>query len=144
MEMFEKLNENPKHTFYPVKAEEIQKAEADMGILIPDRLKQFYLNIGYGFLETRMYNINRVMGPGSVEEFYFGTGQFQNSGEVEILGEDTKDKLVFFEVHESLFLSIGITKLNRGMIYYYDERIAGDMEEFFDKYLENERYFLDS
>ena len=114
-----------------------------MGEIIPDALTQFYLNVGYGFLETHRHNINRIMGPSSVEEFYFGTGQFQNSEEVEIFGKYTKDKLVFFEVNESLFLSIGITKLNKGKIYYYDDVIANDMSEFFEKYLENERFFLD-
>lgn len=48
----------------------------------------------------------------------------------------------FFEVNESLFLSIGITKMNKGKIYYYDELIANDLNDFFKKYLENERYFL--
>ena len=70
------------------------------------------------------------------------TGQFKNSEEVEIFGKYTKDKLVFFEVHESLFLSIGITKLNKGKIYYYDEMIANDLNEFFEKYLKDESYFL--
>lgn len=141
--MFETIKSNPQNTFYPVKSEAIQKAESNMGVIIPDALTQFYLNVGYGFLETHRHNINRIMGPSSVEEFYFGTGQFQNSEEVEIFGKYTKDKLVFFEVNESLFLSIGITKLNKGKIYYYDEMIANDMSEFFEKYLKNERYFLD-
>lgn len=140
--MFEKIKNNPKHTFYPVKSEAIQKAEFNMGVIIPEVLIQFYLNVGYGFLESHRHNINRIMGPSSVEEFYLGTGQFQNSEEVEILGQYTKDKLVFFEVNESLFLSIGITELNKGKIYYYNELIANDINEFFEKYLENERYFL--
>lgn len=140
--MFETIKSNPQNTFYPVNAEAIHRAESNMGIIIPDTLIQFYLTIGYGFLETCTYNINRIMGPSSIEEFYLGTGQFQNSEEVKIFAKYTKDKLVFFEVTESLFLSIGITKMNKGKIYYYDELIANDMNEFFKKYLENERYFL--
>lgn len=140
--MFESIKNNPNNTFYPVEFEAIHKAESNMGVMIPDILKQFYLNVGYGFLESHNNNINRLMGPGSVEEFYLGIGQFENSEEVEILQSYTKDKLVFFEVHESLFLSIGITKLNKGEIYYYDELIANDLNEFFDKYLLNEKFFL--
>ena len=140
--MFESIKNNPNHTFYPVKPDEIQKAESGMGIIIPEVLTQFYLSVGYGFLETRKHNINRIMGPNSVEEFYLGTGQFQNSEEVEIFGDYSRDKLVFFEVNESLFISIGITKLNKGKIYYYDEMIADDLNEFFEKYLQNESYFL--
>lgn len=140
--MFEMIKNNPQNTFYPVKAEEIHKAESNMGIIIPDTLTQFYLTIGYGFLETRRYNINRIMGPNSVEEFCLGTGQFENSEEVELYAKYTKDKLIFFEVNESLFLSIGITKMNKGKIYYYDEVIANDLNDFFKKYIEDERYFL--
>ena len=140
--MFESIKNNPNHTFYPVTSEAIHKAESNMGVIIPDVLTQFYLNVGYGFLETHKHNINRIMGPGSVEEFFLGTGQYEDSEEVEIFGNFTKDKLVFFEVHESLFLSIGITKLNKGKIYYYDEMIADDLNAFLEKYLEDESYFL--
>lgn len=140
--MFEIIKNNPRHKFYPVKPEEIQKAESNMGIIIPKELTQFYLSIGYGFLETRNHNINRIMGPNSVEEFYLGIGQFQDSEEVEVFNNYTRDKLIFFEVHDSLYLSMGITKLNKGKIYYYDEMIADDLNEFLERYLENERFFL--
>lgn len=140
--MFESIKNNPNHTFYPVKADAIQKAESNMGIIFPAVLTQFYLSVGYGFLETHKHNINRIMGPSSVEEFYLGTGQFQNSEEVEIFGYYSKDKLIFFEVNESLYISIGIKKFNKGIIYYYDDIIANDLNEFFDQYLKNEGYFL--
>ena len=102
IEMFEIIKNNPRHKFYPVKPEAIQKAESNMGIIIPKVLTQFYLSVGYGFLETRNYNINRIMGPNSVEEFYLGIGQFQDSEEVEVFNNYIRDKLIFFEVHESL------------------------------------------
>lgn len=140
--MFEMIKSNSQNTFYPVNSEAVHKAESNMGIMIPDTLIQFYLTVGYGFLESCRHNINRIMGPSSVEEFYLGTGQFQNSEEVEIFSKYTKDKLVFFEVTESLFLSIGITKMNKGKIFYYEELIANDINDFFEKYLEDERYFL--
>lgn len=141
--MFEIVKNNPQHTFYPVKSEAIRKAESDMGVIIPEALIEFYLDVGYGFLETHRHNINRIMGPSSIAEFYLGTGQFQNLEEVEIFREYTKGRVAFFEVTESLFLLIGTTKLNKGKIYYYDELIANDLNEFLKKYLENESYFLD-
>lgn len=141
--MFEILKENKKNSFYPVEREEIINAEGNMGVIIPKALSQFYLTVGYGFLETRGYNANRIMDPESVEEFRLGIGQFENSEEVELLEKYTGDKLVFFEVNESLFLSIGISKFNNGKIFYYDEVIAEDLSEFLERYLEDERYFLD-
>lgn len=140
--MFESIKDNGNNTFYPVKSEDISIAESNMGIIIPGILTQFYLSVGYGFLETRKHNINRIMDPGSVEEFFLGTGQFQDSEGVELFSDYTKDKLVFFEVNESLYLSMGITKKNKGKIYYYDEMIADDLNEFFEKYVDNEDYFL--
>ena len=62
---------------------------------------------------------------------------------MEIYSKYTKDKLVFFEVNESLFLSIGITIRNRDKIFYYDKEIANDISDFLKQYLENEKYFLD-
>lgn len=139
--MFEILKNNPGNTFYPVKQEAVRKAEANMGVIIPEGLAEFYTEVGYGFLETHEYNINRIMGPGSVEEFRLITGQFQNSEAAEEFAEYTRDKLVFFEATESLYLSIGITSLNKGKIYYYDDVIAEDINEFFSKYLADEGYF---
>lgn len=139
--MLEIIKNNSDNSFYPVKLEAIRNAESDMGVIIPEDIIQFYLNIGYGFLATREHNINRFMGPNSVMEFRLGIGQFQNSEEVDILA--AKDKLVFFEINESLYLSIGITRSNKGKIFYYDEVIADDLNDFFGKYLDDEKYFLD-
>lgn len=139
--MFEKIKENSNHSFYSVKVEDIRKAEVNMGIIIPEQLLQFYLEVGYGFLESHKNNINRVMGPSSLTEFFLGIGQFENFNE-EIYNQYMKDQLFFFEVNESQFLSIGRTKLNKGKIYYYDKIIANNIEEFFDRYLKDEDYYL--
>lgn len=140
--MFEIIKNNPNNTFYSVNKEMIITAEQNMGIIIPSILKSFYEEIGYGFLETKKYNINRIMGPSSIEEFRLCKGQFENSDEVEILEKYTSDKVIFFEVNESLYLSIGIAKGNIGKVFYYDEMIAETLDEFFERYITNERYFL--
>lgn len=58
----------------------------------------------------------------------------------EIMGISRTDRLGV--VTNTLFLSIGITKMNKGQIYYYDEVIANDLNEFLNKFLTNEIIFL--
>lgn len=138
--MFESVvNEN--NSFYCVKKELIETAEKNMGTKFPSELIEFYNQVGYGFIVSKKDNINRIMGPSSVEEFYCQTGQFENSEEVDFMRQYSKDKLVFFEVNELIYISIGIGNDNKGKIYYYDEIIADNLEEFLAKYQENEMYF---
>lgn len=140
--MFETIKNNSNNIFYDVKEDMVHRAEQNMGVFIPNILKSFFEEIGYGFLETKKHNINRIMGPSSMEEFRLGKGQFENNEEIEVYEKYTSDKLIFFEVHESLYLSIGISKDNIGKIYYYDKVIADDLNGFFDKFTLNEQYFL--
>ena len=142
--MYEKVKDNSHNAFYKVYAQEIEKAEKTMGIFLPESLKQFYLEVGYGFLESKEENINRIMDLESVCEFRFQEGQFEGSEEAEDLREETSDKVVFFECNEVMYLSMGFSKHNMGVIYYGEQAVAKDLEEFLEKYQEDEGYFLDA
>lgn len=140
--MFEVVKNNKNNKFYAVEEESILKAESGMGLIIPKSLKLFFKNVGYGFIETKSHNINRIMDPESIQEFFFEEGQFENLEEASLIKKYTRDKIVFFEANESLYLSIGTTKKNNGKIFYYNENIADSLEDFFDKYSKDEKYFL--
>lgn len=140
--MFDVIKNNSDNSFYGVKTDLVGIVEKNMGVTIPDDLKNFFSEIGYGFLKTKKSNINRIMGLGSIEDFRLGTGEFLNSKEAETLKMYSDDKLVFFEVNESLYISIGISKNNYGKIFYYNDVIADSLEEFLDHYIEDEEYFL--
>lgn len=140
--MFEVVKNNKNNKFYAVEEESILKAESGMGLIIPKSLKLFFENVGYGFIETKSHNINRIMDPESIQEFFFEEGQFENLEEASLIKKYTRDKIVFFEANESLYLSIGTTKKNNGKIFYYNENIADSLEDFFDKYSKDEKYFL--
>jgi hypothetical protein len=129
--------------FYPVKEEEVKKAQVDMGILIPKDLLELYSNLGYGFLSSSEYNINRIMDPHSVAEFRNVTGQFEFRDDLDDFNIGAKDKLVFFEANESVYISIGFSKKNLGKIYFYDKEIAKSLEEFFELYIKDEDYYYD-
>ena len=115
--MFKDLLENKGNRFYTVNAESVKKAQEDLGIILPDELRKFYEQIGYGFLSSEEENFNRIMDPSSLCDFRFREGQFENDPELDIYEEDEIDKLIFFEVCEGLFFSIGFTKNNRGKIF---------------------------
>lgn len=55
--------------------------------------------------------------PESICEFRNRSGQFAGNPELDIYADAEKDKLIFFEVCEGYYLSIGFSKLNNGKIY---------------------------
>ena len=67
--MFEKVKLDPLNQFYPVKLDEIKNSESKLAIQIPELLKEFYVEVGYGFLKSKVDNINRIMDPESVLDF---------------------------------------------------------------------------
>ncbi|MDL5024322.1 MULTISPECIES: SMI1/KNR4 family protein [Bacillus amyloliquefaciens group] len=58
------------NTFYPVSENEILEVENKLGSRLPYDLRQFLLEVGYGFLKKSEYNINRILGPASIRKFY--------------------------------------------------------------------------
>ena len=139
--MYESIKNNAKNKFYEIKKSVIFEAQQDMGVIIPDELKSFYVEIGYGFLQTKSYNFNRIMDPGSVCDFRLRQGVYADDSELEIYDEHERDKLVFFEICEGYYLSMGFSKNNYGKIFDGEEEIAENLEQFLIKYQEDERYF---
>lgn len=139
--MFEYVLNQKGSKFYSLNEDIIIEAEKEMGIIFPEELRSFYIQIGYGFLNTKRDNFNRIMDPYSVCEFRFRTGQFANIFELDIYESYEKDKLVFFEICEGVYLSIGFSKNNNGKIYYGKEEIAINLREFLKRYQEDENYF---
>jgi antitoxin YxxD len=139
--MFEHIQKNKNNAFYSVSIEQLKEQEDKIGIIFPELFRNFLLEIGYGFLETKNGNINRIMDPKSIAEFRNKDGQFSNSQDIEIYNEFDNDTLVFFESNETAYFSIGFSKENYGQIYYYDKKIANNLQEFLLNYSNDERYF---
>lgn len=94
--MFEKIKSNPLNQFYPLTREKIKKSESKLGIMFPKLLIDFYLEIGYGFIGSKVDNINRIMNPESVLDFRLKQNDFEFYPDIEIYDEFAEDKLVFF------------------------------------------------
>lgn len=139
--MYENIINDVNGSFYTVKKTMIVEAQNELGIIIPADLTTFYEEIGYGFLSSNKGNFNRIMDPVSVCDFRFRKGQFTNDMELEVYTDYERDKLVFFEICEGYYLSIGFTKQNRGEIFDGEKKIADDLKLFLIKYQENENYF---
>lgn len=126
--------------YYPVSEKEIETAESELNTIFPGDLKEFYNNVGYGFFNSSLENVNRLLDPLSVRDFRLRQNDFQNYPDIEIYDNFEDNKLIFFEVNESALLSIGLID---GRIYYYDTPIADSLNQFFDKFIEDETYYFD-
>lgn len=129
--------------FYNVEKSEIETAEKEMKLIIPKELKEFYLNIGYGFLEKSEFNINRIMDPLSVRDFRLRQNDFEFYPDIEIYDEFEEKKLIFFEANETALFSIEINSKEESKIYYYNTVIANSLAEFFKRIHENDEYYLE-
>ena len=139
--MFEKIKSNPLNQFYPLTRDKIKKSESKLGIMFPKLLRDFYLEIGYGFIGSEVGNINRFMDPESVLDFRLRQYDFEFYPDVEIYDEFEEDKMIFFEANESVLISIGFGSENNGKIYYYDEEISKNLEEFLEKLSEDDTFY---
>ncbi|MBC1500994.1 SMI1/KNR4 family protein [Listeria weihenstephanensis] len=128
--------------FYRLDKAEVKLVESELGIEFPVSLKDFYNEIGYGFLKNSGSNVNRLMDPESVRDFRLRTNDFEFFPDIEIYDEYEEDKLIFFEASETALMAIGTTKTDN-KIYYYDVPIAGSLEEFLLKMMEDDKYYLE-
>lgn len=140
---FDFINKYKGNKFYPINLDEIIKVENILSLQIPNELKEFYLNIGYGFIKGSPYNINRIMDPCSVRDFRLRENDFEYYPDIEIYDKFEDNKLIFFEGNESVLISIQLGEEEKNSIYYYDSKIANSLEEFLTKLEENDKYYYD-
>lgn len=115
---------------YPVKKEDIEKAEKDLGFSFPSELRNFYLNHGYGFFTNNDIDFNRLMDPLSVADFRLKRNDYEYSEYPDEYAEFGSDKLVFFEVSEGYYYSIGISDSSKQKIFDGDQVISDSLEKF--------------
>ena len=139
--MFRKIKSNPSHQLHPLTKDEIKNSESKLGIIFPKLLREFYLEIGYGFIGSEVGNINRFMDPDSVLDCRLRQNDFEFYPDIEIYDEFEEDKMIFFEANESVLISIGFGSDNSGKIYYYDEEISKNLGEFLEKLLEDDTFY---
>lgn len=141
MRNFDSIN-NEENKIYKLVEEDILNAEKRMGISFPNDLKQLYLEIGYGFIKGQSVNaINRILGPGTVADIRLREGVFEFDPDLDEIYDD-KEKLIFFEVNEGIYLTLDLQSVNTP-VFYFDTQIADSLEAFFKKFLSDNEYYIE-
>jgi hypothetical protein len=77
-----------KHKFYPVGKREVEEAEQRLNRTFPKELREFYLQIGYGFMcINQSTSINRIMSPHSIADLILGEDIWEDYDLMEEIGE---------------------------------------------------------
>ncbi|MBC1362569.1 SMI1/KNR4 family protein [Listeria welshimeri] len=139
---YEYLINNNKNVFYPVSLDEIKEVEKELAVNIPEELKNFFINVGYGFIKGSKYNINRIMDPYSIRDFRLKQNDYEFFPDIDIY-DDLIDELVFFEANETAMISIKISEKTKNEIYYDEFKIANSLEEFLEKISKDDKYYFD-
>lgn len=130
-----------KHIFYSINKSEITDAENRMQIEFPSQLKEFYFQIGYGFLcKDDKTHTNRIMEPDDIADFYCEDEIY------EYVDRDLyeEDEMVFFDLGgEGDFLTIKLEGNDQGAVYYFGRKIADSLMEFVTKMDVETNYYIE-
>ncbi|MFB1052082.1 SMI1/KNR4 family protein [Paraliobacillus sp. JSM ZJ581] len=134
---------NDKHKFIRLQENELLDAEERLGFELPNELRDFYLEIGYGFIKGSDGNaINRIMDADTIADITLRESIYEFDPDLEGIYEDD-DKLVFYEVNEGVYLTLDLNTPQQTPVYFFETQIAGSLEEFIRKVDEDAEYFRD-
>ncbi|MDT2046684.1 SMI1/KNR4 family protein, partial [Priestia flexa] len=75
---------NEKHKFIRLQENELLDAEERLGFELPNELRDFYLEVGYGFIKGRDGNtINRIMDPDTIADITLREGIYEFDPDLE-------------------------------------------------------------
>lgn len=130
------------HTFYNVHENELLDAQERLGFKFPKELREFYLEVGYGFIKSRNQNaFNRFLGPGTIADIRLREDIYELDPDLDGIYEED-DRLVFFEVNEGVYLTLDLNQASQTPVYYFETQIAGSLKEFISKMDEDAEYFM--
>lgn len=129
-----------RHIFYSVEQNEVINAENRMGNNFPNELKEFYSEIGYGFLcKDDKVHTNRIMHPSDIADFYC---------EDEVYSYVDRDlyesnELIFFDLGgEGDFLTLKLDGEDNGAVYYFGRKVAESLKDFLIKMDQETNYYM--
>lgn len=123
-------NSGLKHNFYTVDTNSVEIAEQKLKFQIPPELKQFYIEIGYGFFwQNDKRSFDRLLSPLQLAQINLREDFYEFDPDLDIY--DEQDRLIFFEVNEGLYLTILKDDISgKNGIYFFDKKITSSLEEF--------------
>lgn len=134
------LNEE-ENNFYLLRDGMIEEAQADLTFDFPKELREFYNEVGCGFIKGSKGNINRLMDPISVRDFRMKEYDYEFYPDLDLY-DDLEDELIFFEVDETVLMSIKVTDEDTSPIFYNETKIANSLYEFLQLMSNDDNYYL--
>lgn len=139
-------NTDMPNKFYPVPREEIEAAEAQMGMRFPSELRQFFQEIGSGFFrqgvkddEWDHFLINRIVSPLEIAEMvcdkYFPTRPQ--------CGLDAGEMPFFDTGWRDYFLVNALSKNPNQVLWQGGTPMVESIQEFFSRLYEHAGFFAD-
>lgn len=125
---------------YTIPYESIKHAEERVGFEFPKELVSFYIEVGYGFVNNKQGAINRLIDPETCADIRLREDVYEFDPDLELYSSFEDDKMIFFEVNEGVYISIGI---HDNQIYYLNHIIANGLLEFIEKISENPDYWCE-
>lgn len=124
---------------------EISKQEErlkPLGYRFPLELKNFWMEIGCGYLCPNDRVDNGLEEPTTILDIYFREGEWSEVKFIcDIIGQN---ELPFFRTCDLGYLTIGLEEGNNlGKIYYCGDEIASSLIDFAERILLNPTYYLD-
>ncbi|AQY50659.1 hypothetical protein PWEIH_03426 [Listeria weihenstephanensis FSL R9-0317] len=135
------LINNDKNSFYPLKTGMIEEAQSDLDVSFSQELIEFYNEVGCGFIKSSKGNINRFMDPISVRDFRKKEYDYEFFPDIDLY-DDLEDELIFFEVDETVLMSIKVTGNDTSPVYYNEIKIADSLYEFLQCMSKDDNYYL--
>ena len=133
---------NNNHKFYELKENDLTEAEERLGFSFPKELREFYLEIGYGFIRGNKSAINRFLDPATIADITLREDIYEFDPDLDGIYED-EDKLVFYEVNEGVYLTLDLNETDKSPVFFFDTKIADSLEEFVEKVDQDDQYFAD-
>lgn len=126
--------------FFQVEEQDIINTENSIGFMLPEDLRDFYINIGYGFTyNSDNYLTNRLLGPKSILKIFKEELKASNDGL-------NFRRINFYEVDSNSYIYFKLDKvMNTGSspIFYYGINIANNFKQFIERIERRPNYYLD-
>ncbi|MBN2484749.1 MAG: SMI1/KNR4 family protein [Bacteroidales bacterium] len=135
VEIHSEQRNKQKHSFHTIDSETVK--EVELYIQIPKDLKEFWKQIGYGFMFNDSYSIDRFLDPLEYKRINLGLEYYEFDPDSEFFRENY-DRSIFFEVNEGVLLTID---KKTEEIYYFDEKIANSLLDFLKRFDSEGHYF---
>ena len=132
------VDSSKQHRFFKVEEGEIERAEKRMQFEFPNCIKEFYREIGYGFIAKNPNFYNRIMHPDDIADYVCNDDVYEYVDK-SVYGDD---ELVFMHIQDEDFLTIKCSGELEGKIIYMGSIIADSFEEFIKEMYNNPNYYI--